>query len=91
MSLVDILPIQGYGLAYTVTRYLCKGKCKEFEAHKIPGKSHYFGGVRRCKRCDIYLKVPEEQRMCPCCGLCLRRGPKNKTKRNKQQNHGLIN
>jgi hypothetical protein len=37
------------------------------------GESHYQGGKKYCRRCEIYLV--HDGTLCPCCGMALRATP----------------
>ncbi|MDQ6863107.1 MAG: hypothetical protein M3044_04720 [Thermoproteota archaeon] len=42
----------------------------------IFGKSHYEGGKKYCRRCEVYYC--HDGVFCPCCGMALRVSPNNK-------------
>ncbi|MDQ6862646.1 MAG: hypothetical protein M3044_02360 [Thermoproteota archaeon] len=42
----------------------------------IFGKSHYEGGKKYCRRCEVYYC--HNGGFCPCCGMALRVSPTNK-------------
>jgi len=40
------------------------------------GKSHYEGGKKYCRRCEVYYY--HNGVFCPCCGMALRASPTNR-------------
>ncbi|MGB7954460.1 MAG: hypothetical protein WCF23_10795 [Candidatus Nitrosopolaris sp.] len=42
----------------------------------IFGKSHYEGGKKYCRRCEVYYY--HDGMFCPCCGMALRMSPINR-------------
>ena len=45
------------------------------------GKSHYEGGKKYCRRCEIYFS--HDGVFCPCCGMALRMSPTNERDKEK--------
>src|SRR5712691_3992375 len=54
---------------------ICRNLCQRLYS-KIVGKSHYEGGKKYCRRCEIYFSY--DGVFCPCCGMALRMSPTNK-------------
>jgi hypothetical protein len=52
---------------------VCRNLCDRLYSKIIFGKSHYEGGRKYCRRCEIYLV--HDGMFCPCCGMALRATP----------------
>ena len=50
--------------------------CERLYSKIILGKSHYEGGKKYCRRCEVYYS--HNGIFCPCCGMALRMSPTNK-------------
>src|SRR6266704_2276833 len=60
---------------------VCRNLCGRLYSKIIFGKSHYEGGKKYCRRCEVYYY--HDGVFCPCCGMALRTSPTNK--RDKQR------
>ncbi|MFZ0893079.1 MAG: hypothetical protein WAZ77_01130 [Candidatus Nitrosopolaris sp.] len=47
----------------------------------IFGKSHYEGGKKYCRRCEVYFF--HDGSFCPCCGMALRVSPSSRRDKDK--------
>lgn len=56
--------------------YECKKFCK-----RLRGKGGYAGGNKKCRICNIFMKV--EGYFCPCCGYRLKSKPRNSRSRKR--------
>ena len=54
----------------------CRNLCQRLYSKIIFGKSHYEGGKKYCRRCEIYFSY--DGVFCPCCGMGLRMSPTSK-------------
>src|SRR6266566_9860960 len=52
----------------------CRNLCQRLYSKIIFGKSHYAGGKKYCRRCEIYFSY--DGVFCPCCGMALRMFPR---------------
>ena len=55
---------------------VCRNLCQRIYSKIIFGKSHYQGGKKYCRRCEIYFY--HYGVFCPCCGMALRMSPTSK-------------
>ncbi|MDP9287105.1 MAG: hypothetical protein M3P08_02775 [Thermoproteota archaeon] len=55
---------------------VCRNLCERLYSKIIFGKSHYEGGKKYCRRCEVYYCHTGV--FCPCCGMALRMSPTNK-------------
>jgi hypothetical protein len=55
---------------------VCRNLCERLYSKIIFGKSHYDGGKKFCRRCEIYCC--HDGIFCPCCAMTLRMSPTNK-------------
>jgi hypothetical protein len=55
---------------------VCRNLCERLSSKIILGKSHYEGGKKYCRRCEVYYC--HDGLLCPCCDVALRRSPSNK-------------
>ena len=55
---------------------VCRNLCERLQSKIIFGKSHYEGGKKYCRRCEVYFY--HDGKFCPCCGVALRMSPTNK-------------
>jgi len=55
---------------------VCRNLCERIYSKIIFGKSHYEGGRKYCRRCEIYFSY--DGVFCPCCGMALRMSPPSK-------------
>jgi uncharacterized Zn finger protein (UPF0148 family) len=55
---------------------VCRNLCERLYSKIIVGKSHYEGGRKYCRRCEVYYY--HDGVFCPCCGMALRMSPTNK-------------
>jgi hypothetical protein len=55
---------------------VCRNLCERLYSKIIFGKSHYEGGKKYCRRCEVYYC--HDVTYCPCCGMALRMSPTNK-------------
>jgi hypothetical protein len=55
---------------------VCKNLCERLYSKIVFGKSHYEGGKKYCRRCEIYFYY--DGVFCPCCGMALRMSPTSK-------------
>ena len=46
---------------------VCRNLCERLYSKTIFGKSHYVGGKKYCRRCDVYYY--RHGVFCPCCGM----------------------
>src|ERR1700716_4127453 len=49
---------------------VCRNLCERLYSKIIFGKSHYEGGKKYCRRCEVYFF--HDGSFCPCCGMALR-------------------
>jgi hypothetical protein len=54
----------------------CRNLCERLYSKIIFGNSHYAGGKKYCRRCEISSYY--DGVFCPCCGMALRMSPTNK-------------
>src|SRR6266704_6578049 len=54
----------------------CRNLCERLYSKIVFGKSHYEGGKKYCRRCEIYFSYDDV--FCPCCGMTLRMSPTSK-------------
>lgn len=54
----------------------CRNLCERLYSKIIFGKSHYEGGRKYCRRCEVYFY--HDWVFCPYCGMALRMSPTNK-------------
>jgi hypothetical protein len=54
---------------------VCKGICESHKAIEPMSANRYSNGLKRCKKCDVYLKW--DKILCPCCHGMLRGKPRN--------------
>lgn len=52
---------------------VCRNLCERLNSNTIYGQSHYDGGKKYCRRCEVYYY--NQSMFCPCCGMALRRSP----------------
>src|SRR6266567_1969130 len=45
----------------------CRNLCERLYSKYIVGKSHYEGGKKYCRRCEVYFY--HDSKFCPCCGM----------------------
>ena len=55
---------------------VCRNLCERLYSKIIFGKSHYEGGKKYCRRCEVYYC--HDGVFCPCCGMALRMSPTSK-------------
>ena len=55
---------------------VCRNLCERLYSQIIFGKSHYEGGKKYCRRCEVYFC--HNGFFCPCCGTALRVSPTRK-------------
>jgi len=55
---------------------VCRDICERLYSKIIVGKSHYEGGKKFCRRCEVYYY--HDGTFYPCCGMALRLSPTNK-------------
>ena len=48
---------------------VCRNLCDRFYSKIIFGKSHYEGGKKYCRRCEVHYC--HNRASCPCCGMAL--------------------
>jgi len=60
---------------------VCRNLCERLYSKIIFGKSHYEGGKKYCRRCDVYYY--HSGVFCPCCGMALRTSPTSKRDKEK--------
>jgi len=60
---------------------VCRNLCERLYSKIIVGKSHYEGGKKYCRRCEIYFSY--DGVFCPCCGMALRMSPTSKKDKEK--------
>jgi hypothetical protein len=60
---------------------VCRNRCDRLYSKIIFGKSHYEGGKKYCRRCEVYYY--HEDVFCTCCGMALRMSPTNKRDKEK--------
>src|SRR6266566_8442765 len=53
---------------------VCRNLCQRLYSKIVFGKSHYAGGKKYCRRCEIYFSY--DGVFCPCCGMALRMFPR---------------
>jgi hypothetical protein len=62
-----------FSLQFTM---VCRNLCERLYSKIIFGKSHYEGGKKYFRRCEVYYC--HDGMYCPCCGMALRMSPTNK-------------
>jgi len=60
---------------------VCRNLCERLYSKIIVGKSHYEGGKKYCRRCEIYFSY--DGVFWPCCGMALRMSPTSKKDKEK--------
>jgi hypothetical protein len=55
---------------------VCRNLCQRLYSKIVFGKSHYEGGKKYCRRCEVYYC--HDGVFCPCCGMALRMSPTSK-------------
>ncbi|MDP9287463.1 MAG: hypothetical protein M3P08_04615 [Thermoproteota archaeon] len=55
---------------------ICRNLCERLCSKIIFGKSHYEGGKKYCRRCEVYFY--HDGVFCNCCGMALRMSPTSK-------------
>ena len=60
---------------------VCRNLCERLYSKIIVGKSHYEGGKKYCRRCEVYYY--HDGLFCACCGMALRMSPTNKRDKEK--------
>jgi uncharacterized paraquat-inducible protein A len=55
----------------------CRNLCERLYSKIVFGKSHYEGGKKYCRRCEVYY-CHDIVFVCPRCGMALRMSPTNK-------------
>ncbi|WP_100182101.1 hypothetical protein [Candidatus Nitrosotenuis aquarius] len=53
----------------------CKEICKSYRAIKPKGIGRYAAGQKRCQVCEMFVNW--DGTYCPCCGMKLRKVPRN--------------
>ena len=51
----------------------CRNLCERLYSKYIVGKSHYEGGKKYCRRCEVYFY--HDNKFCLSCGMALRLSP----------------
>ena len=67
-----------FSLQFTM---VCRNLCGRLYSKIIFGRSHYEGGKKYCRRCEIYCC--HDGVFCPCCGMALRMSPTNRRDKEK--------
>jgi hypothetical protein len=62
---------------------VCRNLCQRLYSKIVFGKSHYEGGKKYCRRCEIYFSY--DGVFSPCCGMALRMSPTNKRDKERRQ------
>jgi hypothetical protein len=72
-------------LQYNLLQFsmVCRNLCERLYSKIIFGKSHYEGGKKRCRRCEVYYC--HDGMFCPCCGMALRMSPTNKRDKERRR------
>jgi predicted amidophosphoribosyltransferase len=60
---------------------VCRNLCERLYSKIIFGNSHYAGGKKYCRGCEIYFSY--DGVFCPCCGMALRSS--STSKRDKER------
>ncbi len=68
-----VFSIPTFSLQFTMA---CRNLCERLYSKIIFGKSHYEGGKKYCRRCEVYYY--HDGVFCTCCGMALRTSPTNK-------------
>jgi hypothetical protein len=55
---------------------VCRNLCEKWYSKIIFGRSHYEGGKKYCRRCEVYIY--HDGVFCTCCGMALRMSPTSK-------------
>ena len=55
---------------------VCRNLCERLYPKIIFGRSHYEGGKKYFRRCEVYYC--QDGMFCPCCGMTLRMSPTSK-------------
>jgi len=55
---------------------VCRNLCQRLYSKIVFGKSHYEGGKKYCRRCEVYYC--HDGVFCLCCGMALRMSPTSK-------------
>jgi hypothetical protein len=61
--------------------------CERLYSKIIVGRSHYEGGKKYCRRCEVYFYCGGK--FCPCCGMALRSSPTNRKDKEKLKEYQI--